>query len=220
MNDEEAFLAAILADPEDDTVRLVFADWLDENGHHARAGFIRATGRQRLGAFLNVWQGYSQQLERATGLRCRGHGQKAGAPYLHFISPDDGTIGDVFLRFRRGFVDSVECRAGAWIAHAGDVCAAHPVRAVTLTDLEPYPAGREVPDSIPTWFRKRAVGGGVGNADFAAESASVPDPIFAHLTTADDFAEYSRQEYALNALSFACVGYGRELAGLPPLPNS
>ncbi len=31
MTDEDALLAAILADPEDDTPRLVFADWLDEN---------------------------------------------------------------------------------------------------------------------------------------------------------------------------------------------
>src|SRR3954463_15201453 len=41
MTSEEAFVQAILADPEDDTPRLVFADWLDEHGQHARAEFIR-----------------------------------------------------------------------------------------------------------------------------------------------------------------------------------
>jgi uncharacterized protein (TIGR02996 family) len=32
MTQEEAFLEAMLATPEDDVVRLVFADWLDEQG--------------------------------------------------------------------------------------------------------------------------------------------------------------------------------------------
>lgn len=35
------FLAAIVAAPDDDTPRLVFADWLDENGDPDRAEFIR-----------------------------------------------------------------------------------------------------------------------------------------------------------------------------------
>jgi uncharacterized protein (TIGR02996 family) len=38
---EQAFLQAILAEPEDDTHRLVFADWLEENGRTERAEFIR-----------------------------------------------------------------------------------------------------------------------------------------------------------------------------------
>ena len=32
MTDREALLAAIHADPDDDTARLVYADWLQENG--------------------------------------------------------------------------------------------------------------------------------------------------------------------------------------------
>ena len=37
----EPFLRAICANPEDDVARLVYADWLDENGDPARAEFIR-----------------------------------------------------------------------------------------------------------------------------------------------------------------------------------
>lgn len=37
----EPFLAAICANPDDDTPRLVYADWLDENGDPDRAEFIR-----------------------------------------------------------------------------------------------------------------------------------------------------------------------------------
>lgn len=35
------FLAAIRAEPEDDAPRLIFADWLDENGEPERAEFVR-----------------------------------------------------------------------------------------------------------------------------------------------------------------------------------
>jgi uncharacterized protein (TIGR02996 family) len=41
MSDREAFVAAVAASPEDDLPRLVFADWLDENGESERAEFIR-----------------------------------------------------------------------------------------------------------------------------------------------------------------------------------
>jgi uncharacterized protein (TIGR02996 family) len=39
--DDEAFLRAIGAAPEDDAPRLVYADWLDDRGDAARAEFIR-----------------------------------------------------------------------------------------------------------------------------------------------------------------------------------
>lgn len=43
MNDGEALLAAVLANPEEDLPRLVYADWLDDNGKADRAKFIRAS---------------------------------------------------------------------------------------------------------------------------------------------------------------------------------
>ncbi|MBY0460810.1 MAG: TIGR02996 domain-containing protein [Gemmataceae bacterium] len=48
MNEREALLRAVCENPDDDTPRLVFADWLQENGDEhdqARAEFIRAQVR-------------------------------------------------------------------------------------------------------------------------------------------------------------------------------
>jgi uncharacterized protein (TIGR02996 family) len=42
MTGEQALMQAILEDPEDDLARLVYADWLEENGEQERAEFIRA----------------------------------------------------------------------------------------------------------------------------------------------------------------------------------
>jgi len=41
MSPDNPFLRALLAQPDDDTLRLAFADWLDENEDPARAEFIR-----------------------------------------------------------------------------------------------------------------------------------------------------------------------------------
>jgi uncharacterized protein (TIGR02996 family) len=41
MTERDAFLKAILADPDEDSHRLVFADWLTENGDADRGEFIR-----------------------------------------------------------------------------------------------------------------------------------------------------------------------------------
>src|SRR4051794_27217534 len=41
----EAFLGDIIEHPDDDAPRLVYADWLDENGNPERAEFIRAQVR-------------------------------------------------------------------------------------------------------------------------------------------------------------------------------
>src|ERR1051325_2765416 len=41
MDTQEAFMKAIIDQPDDDAVRLVYADWLDENGQPERAEFIR-----------------------------------------------------------------------------------------------------------------------------------------------------------------------------------
>src|SRR5437868_6349546 len=61
MGDEAALLKSIAADADDDTPRLVYADWLDENrpdrrpspasGPSARADYIRTQCRLAAGAF-------------------------------------------------------------------------------------------------------------------------------------------------------------------------
>src|SRR5580698_5779233 len=45
MNDGNALSRAIIARPEDDTPRLVYADWLEENGREEEAEFIRVECR-------------------------------------------------------------------------------------------------------------------------------------------------------------------------------
>jgi len=41
MSPDNPFLKALLAEPDDDTLRLAMADWLDENDQQPRAEFVR-----------------------------------------------------------------------------------------------------------------------------------------------------------------------------------
>jgi uncharacterized protein (TIGR02996 family) len=41
VNDHDALLAAVIADPDEDTPRLMMADWFDENDQPERAEFVR-----------------------------------------------------------------------------------------------------------------------------------------------------------------------------------
>jgi len=76
MSDETALLKSIVAHPDEDTPRLVYADWLDENkpdavpspatGPSARAEFIRVQCRLAAGAFDDP--NYPELLERESDL--------------------------------------------------------------------------------------------------------------------------------------------------------
>lgn len=88
----EPFLAAINANLDEDTPRLVFADWLDENGDANSAAFIR---KQIELARLPVWE---PTRLRAECLDYSGaHGAERPKPQL----PDGVTWAD--WPFRRGF---------------------------------------------------------------------------------------------------------------------
>jgi uncharacterized protein (TIGR02996 family) len=59
MHDDDAFLRKLLENPTDDTVRLVYADWLDERGDEeskTKAQFLRMTARLRERKRSNKWR--------------------------------------------------------------------------------------------------------------------------------------------------------------------
>jgi uncharacterized protein (TIGR02996 family) len=61
MSDEAAFLQAILADPEDDAPRLVYADWLDDTADPAAA--IKANYLRDSAALLSADGEESKRIE-------------------------------------------------------------------------------------------------------------------------------------------------------------
>ena len=64
MPDEAHFLDALQARPEDDSVRLEYAAWLDEQGYPVDADFVRAVVELRQ-SYPNGRQSVRRRLEAA-----------------------------------------------------------------------------------------------------------------------------------------------------------
>ena len=98
MDEREALRAAIWADPEEDTPRLVYADWLQEHGDEARAEFIRV--QITLARMTTRGRDLVTLRNREWGLL--GPHKKKWLGELVTVAPSQAWF------FRRGFPDNVD----------------------------------------------------------------------------------------------------------------
>lgn len=96
MNDGEALRRAVIANRDDDTPRLIYADWLDENGQSDRAAFIRA---QVDAARAEPFSPLARAAESKAHLLLESH-RKDWTRHLHGRTLD-------IPRFQRGFIEHV-----------------------------------------------------------------------------------------------------------------
>jgi len=155
-----AFQAAIVANPDDDTVRLVAADFLEENGDADRAAFIRiqvqlaqlvthpevetpeinqlrAKERAFLGPlsmFRMLWA--AEACPELVKMSARGGGR----------DPLEATTVDGVdrLRWHRGFVFWVRCSARDWQKHGVAIRKRLPVEHLSLTECDDL--------TVPDWL--------------------------------------------------------------------
>jgi uncharacterized protein (TIGR02996 family) len=125
MADADAFLNAVVADPDADAPRLVFADWLQESGepvHAGRAEFIRSqVAYARLGPRDSArWALLRREFELLAVHRDAWEGPLR-------------QLGLTGWTFRRGFVEDVVLSGVAFVQSAEELFASAPVRRVKLT---------------------------------------------------------------------------------------
>jgi uncharacterized protein (TIGR02996 family) len=158
VNDADALLAAILAEPERDDVRLVFADWLEEHGEPARAELIRVQvalarydWRHCGGYYCDTYDDGTTTHRDCRGIRLGVRERELLAWACDWLVPagwvalreGDAPVGRS-LRFRRGFAESVACPLADWLAHGPAVVRRQPVArvdetSVTLWTIAPGP---------------------------------------------------------------------------------
>ncbi len=119
MSDADKFLAAIIAEPDDDLPRLVFADWLEENGDSDRAEFIRLQCAAEREPFASSQRG--MMVARADRLLAANKARWS-IPLIHGVQ-----------KFRRGFVEHLHISADDLIQHAGQIERAAPVTGLRLS---------------------------------------------------------------------------------------
>lgn len=144
MIDEATLLRAILAEPERDEPRLLYADFLRERGEWDRAEFIdvqiELAQMNRLGAAGSM----SPETDHKIALRRRERELWHKLPVQPFIPGEgrwalgltmDGTTPDAGSRYatvRRGFTDGVRVPLSWWLAHGPAVVRSTPLREVRL----------------------------------------------------------------------------------------
>jgi uncharacterized protein (TIGR02996 family) len=125
MNTEQDFLQAVCAEPDDDGPRLVFADWLEDNGQPERAEFIRSQCRR---AKMDEWDdGYEGLAGREQEL-LEKDGKAWGKEALKFTKR---------VEWRRGFVDGMTLEPEKFVDCAEAIFAATPLRSLRLVYARP-----------------------------------------------------------------------------------
>jgi uncharacterized protein (TIGR02996 family) len=125
MTDKAArgFLEDIVAHPDDDAPRLIFADWLEEHGDGDRAEFIRVQIQR---ASLPHWDARQVRLRLRELELLKQHGQKWQEEL-----PEIKGVG--WGGFRRGFVATAEFDSFAALRDKSSACwATTPIEAVSI----------------------------------------------------------------------------------------
>jgi uncharacterized protein (TIGR02996 family) len=118
-DDERGLLEAVAAEPEDDTPRLVYADWLDENAEHFptraasmrnRAEFVRCQIRAARGTDADGSAARrADELLRLHRAEWAGHLCGGGAGFgIESVSWDRGVITGIRLRPVEKFLENAE----------------------------------------------------------------------------------------------------------------
>ncbi|QJW96802.1 TIGR02996 domain-containing protein [Frigoriglobus tundricola] len=109
MSDEAALLRTIYAEPDDDAPRLVYADWLDENGQPERAEFLRV--QIELANRDDYTSDEYRKLDERAGLLLEEYRVKWTAPFTAF----GDAIRDerVWVGFLRGLPESLSLTGAA-----------------------------------------------------------------------------------------------------------
>lgn len=242
MNDGEHLLAAIIANPADDAVRLIFADWLEEQGHGERAEFIRLgfeletalKGCQHTGymsvnrcgecEFCTIWDRlritfpFVNWIERSGPLVHRFHGVYYGA------EPNGVPI----LYFRKGFPEIVHCPLDVWLkpvegypSLGACIVSKCPIRKVVASDKRPshFPliTHGDQWEAKPGWEAASALASGMN------PTSRIPDALFRLLDGEKTFrvsansAMYNTDQAATDALSDVLLRVAHDPGLLEPV---
>jgi uncharacterized protein (TIGR02996 family) len=205
----DAFLRDIREHPDDDAVRLIYADWLEEHARsdadRARAEFIRVQCRLAAGVTHVAERLALEVRERRLLSRHR-----AG-----WLAPLAGLVRHA--EFRRGFVESVRVRIETFLERGADLFAAEPVRDVVLTGRLSPPRVARLAGAPPLGHVRRLGLGPVGERAAArALDYGLRAPVLAGLLGSPFLARLTGLELGLVWVGDAQV---RALAASPVAPR-
>lgn len=132
--EQEALFAGIRAEPDDDVVRLAYADWLEEHDRPDEAELIRV--QLRLAAVGDHERRVARWLESDPGLRKLEERDAALTRKMaELAAPALAELGCRQPSFRRGILEEVSMPASVFVANGAELVRRFPVVAVRLTHV-------------------------------------------------------------------------------------
>jgi uncharacterized protein (TIGR02996 family) len=140
--DQSAFLQAIREQPDDDTVRLVYADWLDEHDVPSLAAYIRES---IMLAYVpsKTEMGFKEWKDRVSKLTPPPFDTFDCVSYHAGSQPNLHERKSPRVVIDRGFICDVVCNLDWWLSHGPELVRWHPVQRVEVTDHIILPSIRE-----------------------------------------------------------------------------
>jgi uncharacterized protein (TIGR02996 family) len=140
MTQDESFLAAISAEPDDDAIRLIYADWLmdqDEPSRADRGEFIRLQVER---ALLPLGVPEAEKLQQREELLLQrnweawiGPLRKLGKWARDLWLPSRAFQSKELAHFHRGFINRLSLHASLFLSHATDFLRLTPLVYLRLT---------------------------------------------------------------------------------------
>jgi uncharacterized protein (TIGR02996 family) len=206
--DGDHLLRMILEQPAEDSHRLVYADWLEENGQPERAEFIRLQIEHRnyneAPSDIQLRLRYLRRVTHPHGLVTHPHGLGC------LIGDDfDETIFGSY-KWERGFISEIHTTFDVFMEkdRTKQLFSRHPITKVVLTDREPAPSNL-YPGLWRWWADSNVPQESLGYDFYAMLEGYIPPE--------GNQPYWNSFEEAMAALSVACFAYGRKQAGLPAL---
>jgi uncharacterized protein (TIGR02996 family) len=222
MGTGSGLLRAVVADPADDTPRLVYADWLDEHDQPGRAALIRVQvelARVVASGDVRKWGTARRRFDelRSQEAALLGPPGPPGAqPGRQWVLPPG--LNDAWPRgvggweWHRGFPERWWCPLHLWTKFGRTIAVQTPVRQVIVTDRTPAVMGPTPATADRAWHR----------TDDSRWADPPPDPSFIPVELFDLLPDdpfdlellgvtrrYPTADAAHAALSEACVEWAR-----------
>jgi uncharacterized protein (TIGR02996 family) len=160
---QQAFLRDIIEHPENDTPRLIYADWLEENGQADRGQLIRLQCR-----YVNLYQHYINHHDAKVG-NCEECNESHRVSELLTSYPYAARIGEpmacaddcplnlfpnmqkelsqkrvsVYWTWQRGFILDFRCTWLDWINYGPVLASWHPIESVRIGNAVPAIEGSD-----------------------------------------------------------------------------
>jgi uncharacterized protein (TIGR02996 family) len=197
----QGFVDAIIAEPAEDAIRLICADWLEDHGEPERAEFVRMQIEMfqrcqkercdycRLGQHTNGPCRCTLEYRRLTGrsdyLRFRLEHS------LYGLKQWNGHVYDLTWKWSRGFLSELSCPWKVFERVGPRLARMNPLERVTLTDWRIVESRREIP-GMPCWTFSYSRGNSVLNIDSRISNV------------------YESREEALIDVSAVCLDWARK----------